>query len=191
MSVHAGSWHLDRSRPVEVVVAQVECQLLKLDLGEGWLVQGHEEVRWTHAPLITFDWDEEEVKVFALVVAFLDKLAIDDAPTRWVVQSVVVVENEEGLDDPLVYNQKSDLGTSWWFVVQLVEGSLELNNFAVNDLRAFSSTDTITVDNDIGGQIVLVILWKYIDCRLDALFDLSIDNFLTLLLDDEVREVLR
>ena len=172
-------------------MAQVECQLLKLDLGEGWLVQGHEEVRWTHAPLITFDWDEEEVKVFALVVAFLDKLAIDDAPTRWVVQSVVVVENEEGLDDPLVYNQKSDLGTSWWFVVQLVEGSLELNNFAVNDLRAFSSTDTITVDNDIGGQIVLVILWKYIDCRLDALFDLSIDNFLTLLLDDEVREVLR
>lgn len=69
-------------------------------------------MRWTHAPLITFDWDEEEVKVFALVVAFLDKLAIDDAPTRWVVQSVVVVENEEGLDDPLVYNQKSDLGTS-------------------------------------------------------------------------------
>ena len=62
--------------------------------------------------MITFDWDEEEVKVFALVVAFLDKLAIDDAPTRWVVQSVVAVENEEGLDDPLVYNQKSDLGTS-------------------------------------------------------------------------------
>ena len=111
MSVHAGSWHLDRSCPVEVVVAQVECQLLKLKLGERRLVQRHEEVRWTHAPLITFDWDEEEVKVFALVVVFLDKLTIDDATTRWVVQSVVVVENKEGLDDSLVNNQESDLGT--------------------------------------------------------------------------------
>jgi len=67
VSVHAWSWHLDRTSPVEIVMTQIECQLLQFELGEIGLIQRHEEVRGTHAALGTSDGHEEEVELIARV----------------------------------------------------------------------------------------------------------------------------
>jgi hypothetical protein len=79
--VHAGSGHLDGAGPIEVVVAQGEGKLLELNLGQGGLVEGHEEVSGAHAALGAFDGHEEKVK---LVVSAggrgaLNKISVDDA----------------------------------------------------------------------------------------------------------------
>jgi len=58
-------------------------------------------------------------------------------------------------------------------------------------LTSLSGTDTITIDKDIRWHVVVVVLREQIESILDAFFDLRLNHFLTLLLDDEVRVVLR
>jgi hypothetical protein len=101
------------------------------------------------------------------------------------------VFNEEGLDDALVHNQEGDIGSSGGLVVAFVEGLLELSNLTVNNLGTLSRTDTITEDDDVSGEGVPVSLGEDIDCLLQALLYLSVDHFLSLLLDNEVRVILR
>lgn len=67
VSILAGSWHLDRTGPVVVEVAQSVGQLLKLDLSEGALVEGHMEVGRKHTALVGSRWHHEEVKGARLV----------------------------------------------------------------------------------------------------------------------------
>ena len=110
--IHARGGHLDWTSPVEVVMAQVECQLLNLELGEGRLVQRHKEMRGAHASLCTFDRDEEEIKFLVWLQRLLNQVAVDDAAAWWIAEAVVAVENEERLNNSLVDNQKSDLGSS-------------------------------------------------------------------------------
>lgn len=63
MRIHARSRHLDRTSPVEVIVAQGEGQLLELNLAQVRLVLGHEEVGRSHAALSSLDGHEEEVEL--------------------------------------------------------------------------------------------------------------------------------
>ena len=93
-------------------MAQVECQLLNLELGEGRLVQRHKEMRWAHASLCTFDRDEEEIKLLVRLQRLLNQVAVDDAAAWWIAEAVVAVENEERLNNSFVDDQKSDLGSS-------------------------------------------------------------------------------
>jgi len=190
--VHAGSRYLDGAGPVEIVMAQGECQLFKLELGHTRLVKWHEEVSRTHAALGAFNGHQEEVKLIVATCSrrALDQVPVNDATTRWVVQSVLTVNNEERLNDPLVNDEKSDLWLSRCCVVHFVESSLELNNFAINDLSALSSTHTVTVDDDVSGEVVLVALSEYFHRSLDDFLDLACYDLLTLLLHDEVRVVL-
>ena len=95
MCVHARGWHLDWAGPVEVVMTQVECQLLNLELGERRLVQRHEEVCGTHATLCTFDGNKEEIKFFVRLQRLLNQVAVDDAAAWWIAEAVIAVENEE------------------------------------------------------------------------------------------------
>ena len=57
-------------------------------------------------------------------------------------------------------------------------------------MTSLSGTDTITIDKDIRWHVVVVVLREQIESILDAFFDLRLNHFLTLLLDDEVRVVL-
>lgn len=63
VGVHAWGRHFDGTRPVEVVVAKGEGQVLQFKLGQRGLVQGHEEVGRSHAALRAVDRDQEEVKL--------------------------------------------------------------------------------------------------------------------------------
>lgn len=58
-------------------------------------------------------------------------------------------------------------------------------------MTSLSGTDTITIDKDIRGHVVVVVFREQIESILDAFLDLRLNHFLTLLLDDEVRVVLR
>ena len=89
--IHARSRHLDRTGPVEVIVAQVECQPLNLELGQSRLVQGDEEVRRTHAALSALDRHEEEVELFLRVLRFLDEVTVDNAAAGRVAETILAV----------------------------------------------------------------------------------------------------
>ena len=155
--VHARGGHLDWAGPVEVVMTQVECQLLNLELGEGRLVQRHEEVSGTHATLCTSDGNEEEIKFFVRLQRLLNQVAVDDAAAWWIAEAVVAVENEERLNNPLVHNQESDLRASRCLVVDLVESGLELNDLTINNLGTLSCTHTVSEDDDVRRVAVLVV----------------------------------
>jgi hypothetical protein len=79
--VHAWSGHLDGAGPVKIAEAQSEGQLLQLNLGQGGLVEGHEEMSGAHATLSALDGHEEEVKlvVSASARGALNKVSVDDA----------------------------------------------------------------------------------------------------------------
>ena len=60
--IHAGSRHLDRASPVEVIVAQGKGQVLKLNFGQVRLLERHVEVSRSHAALRALHRHEIEVK---------------------------------------------------------------------------------------------------------------------------------
>lgn len=184
--IHARSRHLDRTCPVKVVMAQIKGEALNLQLGQSRLIQRHKEVRGTHAALSTLDWHEEKVELPLRVLGFLDQVTVNDAAAGWIAEAVFAVEDEEGLDDPLVDDQECDLGTSGGLIVNLVEGCLELNDFTVYDLSAFSRTDTVSIDDDVGRVVVHVVPRENVNGSLDAAFELGCDDFLALGLHDEV-----
>lgn len=189
MRVHARGGNFDGSSPVEVVVAQIECEFLQLQLGQSGLVHRHEEVRGLHAALSAPDRDEEEVELTCSALRSLNEVAVDDASARWVAQTVAF-EDEERLDDPLVHDDERDLRSLSSLVVQLVEGALELRDLSIDDLRSLSPADAITVDEDVSRQVVVVVFGENLHSSLDAVSHLRLDHFLALLLDDEVRVVL-
>ena len=61
VGVHAGSWDLDRSLPVEVVVAQVKGELLNGLLGNWRVIVSDEEVSGKDTALVGILRDEVEV----------------------------------------------------------------------------------------------------------------------------------
>ena len=107
--VHAWRWHLDRTSPVEVVVAQSEDKLLQLELGQVRLIHRDVEVSRLLAALGAAHREQEEVKLVSVTTRRLNKLRIDEAAARRILQPALSVFDEERLDDPLVNDDESDL----------------------------------------------------------------------------------
>ena len=96
MGVHARSWHLNWSSPVEIVMRQSESKLLDLNFSQGGLVQRYKEVSGTHASLGSLHWNEEEVKFFALGASYaLNKITVNDATTGRVVETALTIDDKE------------------------------------------------------------------------------------------------
>lgn len=136
----------------------------------------------------SLDRNQEEVKlaVGRVVSGLLDQVAVNNAATGRVRESAIVVFDEEGLDDSLVDNQEGDLGLLGSLVEAFVNRILELTNLLLDDLAAFSSRDTIAEDDDVVGQLAVVVRGEMVEGVLQADFQVSANNFLTLLLDQEV-----
>ena len=107
--IHARSRHLDRAGPVEVVVAQSEGQVLKLDFGQVRLLERHVEVSRSHAALRTLNRHEIEVKLIASVSCGFDELLVDDAAAGWILQPAITIDDEEALSDALVDDHQRDV----------------------------------------------------------------------------------
>ena len=83
MGILAGCWYFDWSGPVEVEVAKCVRQLLNVELGQGRVILGHEEVRWEHTTLGGRSWRHVEVKLLAVTGSIvLHETFVDDA-ARW------------------------------------------------------------------------------------------------------------
>lgn len=190
VGIHAWGRHFDGTGPIEVVVTKGKCQLLELNLGQGRLIERHIEVGWSLTSLGALDWDKEKIELFLSRAAGFDKVTVDDATTGRVVEAVVAIHDKEVLDDALVDNHKSNLGLDSCLVVHLIAGLGELSDLGVNDLLALSGTDTVTVDDDVSWEVVLVVLGKLFNAFLECSLHLGGHNFLTLLLHEEVRIVL-
>ena len=66
----------------------------------------------------------------------------------------------------------------------------ELDNLLVNDLVSLGITDAISEDDEVSGQHAVVLSGKHVDCLLERLFKLGLNNLLPFALDDILRVIL-
>lgn len=92
--------------------------------------------------------------------------------------------------DALVDDNEGDLRLSSCLVVQLSEGLAELPDLLVNDLISLGITDTIAEDNEVGGELTLVVSGKDFNSLLKRVLHLSLNDLLALSLNDVFRVIL-
>ena len=148
------------------------------------------EVRGFLATLCALHWEHEEIELILVVARAFNKVFVDNAAAGWVLEASIAALLEERLHDALVDDHKTDLGLGGSLVVDALASIDKLADFTVNDLIALSPADTIAEDDDVGGVLAVVAFGEVLNGLLQAVLQLRVDDFLTLLLDDEVTEVL-
>lgn len=186
--VHARSGHLDRTRPVEVVVAQVEGQLLDHFLLQGGVVESNVEVGWQDTPLGCELGHQVEI-ILDVRVIILHDLVVNQAPRRWVLNGSIFTLNKEPLSDSLVDDDNSDVRLLLGEVVGLMDSLSDLSDLLLEDLSSHGITNTISVDNEVIREISMA-LSKATHCSLKSLLKLLVDYLLASLLTDLLRIVL-
>lgn len=121
----------------------------------------------------------------------LDQRSVYNA-TRWrVVKSSVGLLDKEALGNAFVYDNNRNGGEFIYGVVEVLDHSLELGDFRGQHLFSHRITDTITVDDEVGGLGTLVLVLEDVNGFADEVLHFVLDNFLSLGLYDVVRVVLR
>ena len=141
---------------------------------------------WALTALGSLHRHEEEIEFWGVRASRLNEITVDNAATGRVVQTIVAIHNEEVLDDTLVDDHKGDFWLYTCLVIHFVAGCGELGNLGIDDLLSLSSTHTVAIDNDVGWEIVLVVLGELFDTLLESSLHLSCDYLLALLLDEEI-----
>ena len=181
VSVHAGGRHLDRARPVEVVVAQVKSELLNDCFGKLTIVEGDIEVSGEDTALSSGLRDQVEV-VLSLAVLVLHDLGVDQATRGWVHDTTAVLQ-EESLSDPLVDDDNSDVRLLLGQVVGLVDGLPQLGDLLLQHLSAHPIAHTVAIDNKVV-WVVTTSISEAAEGSLDGVLELDTHDLLALLLDD-------
>jgi len=182
------SWNFDGTWPVGVGVAQGICEVFQIALRDvTGLVHADEEMSWSDASLSGLLWYQEEVKAL-VVILVLHKLIVNDATRLWIRCLSMTVLNEHPLVDPFVHNNKGN-GWHWEFVVERLNCLLELGDFLGNDLVSHLLSYSISVDDDFGWINPFVLFTKGFNGVHQTSIKVLFDNFLILLLDNDVREV--
>ena len=100
------------------------------------------------------------------------------------------VLDEEALSDALVDDDEGDLRLLSRLVVHLRERISELLDLLLDHLKSLSIADSITVDDEVGGELAIMLSSKDFDSFLERVLHFSLNNLLTLPLDDVLRIVL-
>lgn len=164
VSILAGSWHFDRTCPVEIEVAQCVSQVLKLLLSKVRVILRHEEVSWQNTSLVRRSRCQEKVKLLGPTSMFLNKTLIDDAARRRIEKSALIVLNKEALRDSLIHYDDCDSRFLSCLVVEKVDSCLKLGNFSSKNLVTLCITNSISVNDDICGELILVVNCKGLNC---------------------------
>lgn len=114
----------------------------------------------------------------------LHKSLVDDAARGWVDKVASVVLDEEALRDALVDHDEGDLGLLPSLVVQLSEGLTELVDLLVDDLVTLCVTNTIAEDDEVGGELAIMMLSEDLDSLLQRLLHPRLHDLLALALHD-------
>lgn len=102
----------------------------------------------------------------------------------------LLVHHEEALIDPFVDENHSNLWLCGHLVVESLDCLLELLDFESKNLLTLGITNTVTVDDQVCGELTLVVFSEALKSLLEFFLELVFDNFLALLLDNVVRVVL-
>lgn len=142
----------------------------------------------SHATLSGLLRHQEEVEADIVVLVF-NEAVVDDAPGRWVVDSRAV-PHEHPLVDALVDDHQRDWGRPRGIGVEAPEHFSELGDLLVDDLVPHAFADTISVNNNFGWLLAIVVLGERADRLFHALVQFSFDELLVFLLKEESRKVL-
>jgi hypothetical protein len=132
--------------------------------------------------------DKIEV-VLSHVVLVLDHARVNQRPRRRVLKAPLSVLDEETLSDALVHNDDSDEGLLLGRVVGLIDGLPELVDLLLEDLFPHGITHSVSVDDEVLWIITMSLL-EAPKRTLDGVFQLLVDNLLSLALHDALRVVL-
>lgn len=119
-----------------------------------------------------------------------NKTLVDDTTRGRVNEITSIILDEEPLRDSLVHDDDNDLGFLGNLVVQKIDRSFELRNLGSKDLVTLSITNTISVDHERCGKLILVMGCESLDRFTDRFLHVVLDNLLTLLLNQVVAVVL-
>lgn len=136
------------------------------------------EVCGQHASLGCVCWRHEEVKHIACIIrpVIFDQSLVDYA-ARWrIVKTTLVILNKEPLSDALVDNNDSNLRFGSSLVVQLVDSALKLRDFSRQHLVALCITYTITINDEVGWELILVVLGEHSDGFFQSFLHVLLDN---------------
>jgi len=162
---HAGGRDLDRVVPVVVVVAEGVREVQDGHLADLGRVLRNVEMRRFDRTLCHRVRHEEEIELAIDDLGLLDEARVDVGTLRRVVDKVLTVVTgsllEESLSHTLVHNDQGDFrdGLSGGLRIASVlhgDDAIELLQLLVNDLLAHGVTDTVTVDEDVGGEASVV-----------------------------------
>ena len=192
VSVLAWCRDLDWAGPVVVEVTQGKCQLLQFDLGKIRIILWNVEVSGQNATLSRVCWCHEEIKHATRVVLtfILNQSLIDDAARRRVTQTTFLILDKEPLCDALVDYNNSNLWLRSCLVVQLVDRIFKLRDLCRKYLVAHSITHTITIDDEVRWELILVVRCKHLNSFFQSFLHVLLNNLLALLLGDVLRVVL-
>lgn len=188
VSIHARSRHLDRPRPVEVVVAQVKSELLNRCLLHLRIIEGHIEMSRLHTSLSSELRDQIKI-VLTLRILVLYDLLVNERAWWWILKIAIRIFYKESLCDSLVNNDDSDERLLLGRVVCLIDCLSELLNFFLENLTSHSIAYTISVDNEMFREILMT-LTENTHGSLDCIFQVPVNDLLTFSLNDPLTVVL-
>lgn len=191
MRILTRGWYFYCSSPVKVKVTQSKCQMLYFTLFKRRIVLWNIEMHWLDTTLVRSSRSKEEIKFVFRIVTF-NQILINKTAWRWVWQVTSTICNEESLRDSFIYNDNCDLRACLYFVeVSRFDRSFKLRDFVFKNLISLSITNTISVYNNVGWTLILVVRLKSLDCFNDWLNHVCSHKFLAFLLNKMLTVVLR
>lgn len=114
----------------------------------------------------------------------LNEPAIDNAARRWVHKVTPAVLDKEALRDTLVHYNESDLGWCSQAILHVLKRLSELLNLLVDDLSSHGVANTVAEDDEVSGQLAVVLLREDVDGLFQRIGHLTLHNLLALGLHD-------
>jgi len=129
---------------------------------------------------------QEEIEAFVANL-ILNETRVDDATWWRVINLVVSALNKHPLMDPLVHDSKCDCWLFSCLVVERRKSCLKLSDLLRDDLVSHLLANSISVDNDLLGEVTLVVLLEFSQSTDQALVEISFHKLLIFLLNKNVR----
>ena len=114
----------------------------------------------------------------------LNEPAIDNAARRWVDKVTPAVFDKEALCDTLVHHNESDLGRCSQAILHVLKRLSELLDLLVDDLSSHSVANTVAEDDEVSGQLAVMLLREDVDGLFQRICHLSLHDLLAFGLHD-------
>ena len=149
--------HFNWTCPIEVKTTKSISQMLQLLLCQTGFIHSNIKMSRQNTSLSCRSRSKEEVKLLTFWTVIFNKPFVNDAAWRRIDQITMGIFNKESLRNSLVDHNHSNFWLCCTFVVQEIDRSFKLRNFSWEDLIPLSITDTISVNDNICRELILVV----------------------------------